>query len=965
MSSTAEPTTTNNPPKKNFKDTLNLPQTSFSMRAGAATREPEIQSFWRTQGVYEQSVAMRDIHKKFILHDGPPYLSSDKIHIGHALNKILKDIVTRYQFQRGYYSAYVPGYDGHGLPIENKVSQSIKGGRKAISEGELRQKCREFGQKSLAGQQENFKRLGVWGNWEHPYVTTDAAFEATQIKLFANMYERGHVYKGLKPVYWSPVSETALAEAEVEYDDHTSHSIYVGFTFDKKGLEQGKNIPAQMVDLLDEARAVIWTTTPWTMPANLALSVHPDFDYVLVTNERFGKLVIARDLLDAFATVTESGCLEPIATFKGENLELCEARHPFLDRSSVVLCGRHVTLDAGTGVVHTAPGHGMDDYVVCAQYDRTDLKDRPLGILSPLNHKGVFTEEVGEERLVGQFYEKANDMVLDILKEKNALLAHSTFVHSYPHDWRTHTPVIYRATEQWFVNIEGFREQALKAIKTVQWIPERGEGRMTSMVENRADWCISRQRVWGVPIPILYDADTHEVIFDQAIIDHWVKLFTEHTSDIWYRWSTEQLLAGLSDELKSKHKLNERRLEREMDIMDVWFDSGVTHTTVVDARKEELGDLPVELYLEGSDQHRGWFQSSLLTSVMLTEKAPYKRVLTHGFVLDANGRKMSKSLGNVVDPLTVINQYGADVLRLWVASVDYSVDVKIGKETIGQLVEVYKKVRNTVRYLMGNLFDFDPKTNTVPVEQLSKLDRYTLHRLQDVVGTLTDAFDEYTFHKYYQVLQNFCVVDLSQLYFDVAKDPLYTYPANHPMRRGIQTVLFELLKSMVPLLVPVMPHLAEDIWQNLPENQRFADIDSATLLDWPVVNTAYQFEADVKVMETLLAVREEVNMALETPRKEGQIGKPSETIVQIIPKAPETEKMLKNYGEANLELLMLTSGVSVANTVPDGDHLYVHSSETIDVVVDKADGVKCDRCRKYVGDRNQESHQLLCVGLND
>lgn len=952
--------------KKNFKDTLNLPKTGFSMRAGAATREPELQAWWREQGVYEASLNRRDKTKKFVLHDGPPYLSADKIHIGHALNKILKDVVTRYKYQRGYYSPYVPGYDGHGLPIENKVVKSIKGGRKAISEGELRAKCREFGKKNLDGQEENFKRLGIWGNWENPYVTTDGKFEACQIKLFANMFEKGHIYKGLKPVYWSPASETALADAEVEYADHTSHSIYVAFPFDAEGVEKGTQLSDGLKTLLADAKLVIWTTTPWTLPSNLAISVHPDFEYVLVEHAQWGKLVLAAELLDGFAKETECGCLEPIRSFKGSELELCEARHPFLSRKSVVLLGEHVTLDAGTGLVHTAPGHGMEDYTVCQQYDRALLKERPLGILSPLNNKGVFTDEVGDERLVGQFYEKANDIVLGILKENQALLGHKTFVHSYPHDWRTLTPVIYRATEQWFVSVDGFRDDALSAIQSVAWVPERGESRITSMVEGRSDWCISRQRVWGVPIPIMYDADTQEVIFDQEIINHWVGLFEEHTTDIWWTWSTEKLLEGLSSEIKTKHKLETRSVRREMDIMDVWFDSGVTHTAVVRARKEELGELPAELYLEGSDQHRGWFQSSLLTSVMLTGKAPYQQVLTHGFVLDANGRKMSKSLGNVIDPLTVINQYGADVLRLWVASVDYSVDVKIGKETIGQLVEVYKKIRNTARYLMGNLFDFDPTEHAVPVSELSLLDRHTLHRLQQVVGTLTDAFDGYSFHKYYQVLQNFCVVDLSQLYFDVAKDPLYTYPANHPERRAIQTVLYTLLTTLVPMLVPVLPHLAEDIWQNLPENQRFSDVKAAVLLDWPSVDSELVSESVAEKMNALLNVRDAVTMALETPRKAGDIGSPSETVVALQACELDLAKQLAQYGEQSLELLMLTSGVILVGaeeSLPE-ETLYVHQEASLSVAVLKADGVKCERCRKYVGQRNQSTHGAVCIGLD-
>ncbi len=941
---TASPQTT--PDKKALKETLNLPQTEFSMRANAANREPEIQAQWEANTVYEHACNQRKSSgaEPFVLHDGPPYLSGPNIHIGHALNKILKDIVTRFQYQRGHYAPYVPGYDGHGLPIENAVVKKIKGGRAAISPVELREKCRQFGLDNLKGQETHFKRLGVWGNWEQPYITTDKAAVAEQLRLFGQMMDKGYIYKGLKPVYWSPVSETALADAEVEYADHTSHSIYVGFKF-KSGISVDSDFKSEDIEeklskfdaLLTNTQFIIWTTTPWTLPSNLALSVHPRFEYVVAKTENHGKILVAKELLTDVIEKTEAGTYEELGTVTGKDLELVETQHPFLNQTSTVLCGEHVTLDAGTGVVHTAPGHGMDDYVICQNYDRDQLKSNPLGIVSYLNDKGVFRDDTPEPRIRGLFYEKANEVVLDILREKSALLGHSTFVHSYPHDWRTHTPVIYRATDQWFVNIGKVRNNALTAIDGTTFIPERGKTRIHTMVENRTDWCISRQRVWGVPIPAFYDKATKELVTHEALVPHIVSLVDEHGSDVWWAWDEAQLLADLPDAVKTELGLPERQLVKDTDIMDVWFDSGVTHTTVVQARNQELGDLPAQLYLEGSDQHRGWFQSSLLTSVMLRGTAPYEQVLTHGFVLDGDGRKMSKSQGNVIDPLKIINQYGADVLRLWVASVDYSVDVRIGNTIITQLVEVYKKIRNTVRFLLGNLSDFNPATDAIPQaewdEKLDLLDKYTLHRLSAVHSELTEAFNNYHFHKFSSMLQNFCVVDLSQLYFDVAKDILYTYPVDHPERRAMQTVLYEILKTLVPMLVPVLPHLAEDIWQNLPEHQRWNDAPSGVLLDWPELDIDVAKETNA--FTPYLAIRELANDAMESLRKAGTIGGGLEATLTIA--HPDT---------LNQNLLTKVCLVS---------QLSLNQGE-LSVIANAAQGEKCPRCWKVIDPTNPPTY---------
>lgn len=946
----------------NYKETLNLPQTAFKMKAGAATREVEIEKHWEDAKVYESLIASRNKAHKFVLHDGPPYLSSDKIHIGTALNKILKDVVTRYKSQQGFYTPYVPGYDGHGLPIENAVVKNIKGGRHAITEVELRKRCREFALANLKGQETNFKRLGVWGNWEKPYITIDAEFEATQIKVFGKIYEKGFVYKGLKPVYWCPTCETALADAEVEYGDHVSHSIYVKFpvkNLDKNGLDE------QFKTMLADASLVIWTTTPWTLPANLALAINPEFTYHLVKSQ-WGKLLVAEKLLPAFAKVVLSAeefaeyeligstdTFEAIAEFEGKELEGVIASHPFIDRDSPVLMGEHVTLDAGTGIVHTAPGHGMEDYLVVQQYNREQFKDNPLPILSPVDNSGKFTEEALIPELLGVPYHLGNPIVLEILKTKGALLHDSKFSHSYPHCWRCHKPVIYRATEQWFIDIEKFRADSLKAVDTVEWLPERGRNRIFSMVEGRGDWCLSRQRVWGVPIPIFYYEDNREVLITSEIIEHLYGLFKVHSSDIWWAQTAEELLAGLSADLKAKYGIGQRKLCKEMDIMDVWFDSGITHTAVVDARKDELGELPVEMYLEGSDQHRGWFQSSLLTSVMLYNKAPYRSVLTHGFVLDESGRKMSKSLGNVVDPNSVIKEYGADVLRLWVASVDYTSDVRIGKNTLHQMAEVYKKVRNSVRFLLGNLFDFDPAKDSIPYEKLSMLDRYTLHRLHHILGNITDAFEKWEFNRYCHEIQYLCMADLSSLYFDVTKDILYCDAADSHCRRAVQTVLYELLTVILPVLVPVTPHLAEDIWLSLPDTQKVKVAGqtpvSATLLPWPQVNAQYLNPELAQAFESLLAVKETVNQALEVPRSEGHIGKSLEAQVAVQFAEPSTKALLEKLSQPEREVLFNVSAVSLVESQPAVNSSQWHTTATgggATVYAMAAVDAKCIRCWK-------------------
>jgi len=921
--------------KVNYKDTLNLPTTDFKMKADAAVREVDIQKFWNENSIYEKNVAQRDKTNKFILHDGPPYLSSDKIHIGTALNKILKDIIVKYKSQQGFYSPYVPGYDGHGLPIENAVVKSIKGGREAITPTELRQKCREFAYKNLKGQEENFKRLGVLGNWENPYITIDAKFEAAQIEVFGEMAKRGYVYKGLKPVYWCASCETALAEAEVEYADHTSHSVYVKFKFE--GEEAKKAYEKAGIESDNPLYAVIWTTTPWTLPANLAISLNPKLEYVYVKRDN-EVYIFAQELLGSVSQSLEweENSYEIIGSVVGEKLELLKTRHPFMDRDSLIILGEHVTTDAGTGLVHTAPGHGLEDYEVGNKYK--------IGVLSPLNNKGIFTSEAG--KFEGMPYYKANGEIINELTEIGALLKHGEISHSYPHCWRCKHPVIYRATEQWFVNVAQYRQKALEAIDGVKWIPASGHQRIYNMVESRSDWCISRQRAWGVPIPVFYCDDCGESIITDETIKNVAEIFYKESSDAWTKYSTKELLpAGFKCP-----KCSSENLRKENDIMDVWFDSGVTHYAVVDARKDELGSTPVELYLEGSDQHRGWFQSSLLTSVAIKDRAPYQSVLTHGFVMAADGRKMSKSLGNVVEPQKIINSYGADVLRFWAASVDYTNDVKIGDNIVQQLVEVFKKVRNTVRFVLGNLYDFNPETDCISYDNLNEIDKFALHKLQILIEDVTNAFESYEFYRYYQLIQNFASVDLSALYFDIVKDRLYTAGKNSLSRRSSQTVLYEILHALVRMLVPVTPHLAEDIWQHIIPEQK-ANIESVLLTDWPKVNLQYKNEAINEKWEEIIKLREIVTKTIEPVRAEKKIGSSLETSVFVKINCPDLTKAFKTI-ESEMASIFITSQACILEGEEPQNLLNSHEEGVYKIYVTSAKGEKCGRCWKFFEELN-------------
>ncbi|MDD9897618.1 MAG: isoleucine--tRNA ligase [Candidatus Melainabacteria bacterium] len=961
-----------------YKDTIDLPETSFPMRGNGPVREPEFQTKWKEEDIYHKGLELRakEGADSFVLHDGPPYLSSERIHIGTALNKILKDIIIKYKTQRGFRVPYIPGYDSHGLPIENAVVKAIKGGRQAVTVPELRDKCRDFALNNLKGQEAKFKRLGILGEWDKPYVTLDPKFEAEQIKLFGEMAAKGYIYRGLKTVYWSYGAETALADAEVEYNDnHVSSAIHVKFPITE--------LPSSCPQELQGACFVIWTTTPWTIPGNMAICLGENIDYI-VAEDSGEKIVVAEALLEQVNKASEREFKASGSSFKGKDLKGIVCKHPLFDRPSPIIFGDHVTTDAGTGCVHTAPGHGQEDFMVGKEFG--------LEILCPVDGRGVYTSEAnsyefkstealeiaksknqsleaklnnlefngGELNFQGfHVIKQGNDLLISALKDSGALLALKKLTHSYPYCWRSKTPLLYRATEQWFASVDGFREQALTEIDKVNWIPERGRNRIYTMIQDRGDWCISRQRTWGVPIPAIYDMEdineqgNPKAILETEIIEHVAKIFAEEGSSSWYTKPIEELLPE-SFKLSLRGAKGDvaisERFRIETDTMDVWFDSGSTHRTVVEARAEEFGaKLPVDLYLEGSDQHRGWFQSSLLTSVACNGFAPYQSVLTHGFVVDEKGHKMSKSLGNVVDPDDVIKKFGADILRLWVASVDYSVEIKVGDNMFKQLSDIYRNFRNTSRYMLGNLHGFNPETDKVAYKDLWSLDKLILHRLQSLQEKLTEAFDNYQFFKYYQLIQNFCSVDLSAFYFDIIKDRLYTHGTKSLSRRAAQTVLAELLSAINRLLVPVLPHLAEDVYSHSPETikasyqgtQFFMKEGEGSILlsNWPEVNKDYVNGELANQWDKILEIREAANKEIETIRAEKVVGKSLEASLEI--KAPAASIELLKSIEAELNAVMIVSEVNLIE------------AEKLAIKASKFDGHKCVRCWKYFKEVNK------------
>ncbi|MBP3337651.1 MAG: isoleucine--tRNA ligase [Clostridia bacterium] len=916
---------------EDYGKTLNLPNTDFPMRANLPQREPEVLKKWNNEKLYEAILEKNKNKPSFILHDGPPYANGD-IHCGHTLNKILKDIIIRFKNMDGYCAPFVPGWDTHGLPIERQAIKKLGINRHEAGPVKFREACKEFAEKYVSNQREQFKRLGVIGDWENPYLTMKPEFEAEQIKIFGEMAKKGYIYKGLKPVYWCPTCETALAEAEIEYAEDKTASIFVKFlTKDDKGLFEG----------LGKVYFVIWTTTTWTLPGNVAISLNANFEYSLVKVAEDETYVLATELIDSVCEAAGIESYEVVKTFKGRDLELMTTQHPFIDRESVVIVGDHVTLDAGTGCVHTAPGHGVEDFVVCQNY-----KDIP--IIVPVDDKGYLNELAGEFN--GLYYAESNEKILEKLKEVNALLAVKEIVHQYPHCWRCNDPIIFRATEQWFASVEGFRKEALDAIKSVNWIPKWGEDKISNMVADRSDWCISRQRIWGVPIPIFYCKDCGKPLVNDDTINAIYELFKVEGSDAWW---THEALDILPKGTKCECGCGE--FTKEKDTMDVWFDSGSSYKSVL-AREGHY--FPADLYLEGNDQYRGWFQSSLLTSVATAGCAPYKEVLTHGFVLDKNDEKMSKSKGNGISPLDLIKQYGADVVRLWVISADYKCDVRISMDILKQMSEAYRKIRNTARFILGNIDGFDPNKDMVKDSELFEIDKYILSRLGDIVEKCIAAYRNYDFHIIYHTIHNFCVVDLSNLYLDVVKDRLYTEKADSVGRRAAQTAMYKILDALVRLLAPAICYTAEEIWQFMPHLDSH-DVKSVMLNDMPKAED-YPVDAELCAKwEKIIAIKNDVAKALELARNEKIIGHSLGAKVVVYADGENLE-LLKAI-EKDLVTYLIVS-YAEAKELANADEKAIAGETGIKTMVCQAPGEKCERCWMYSETVGKDSaHPTLCA----
>jgi len=918
-----------------YSKTLNLPETEFPMRANLPEREPKMLEYWRDHHIYDKKNSQSKEKPKFVLHDGPPYANGN-IHIGTALNKILKDIIVKYKSQQGYYAPYVPGWDTHGMPIEHAAIKILGLNRHELNPLDLRRECKQYALKCLDLQREDFKRLGVAGDWENPYVTLYPAYEAKQIEVFGEMAKKGYIYKGLKSVYWCTCCETALAEAEIEYAEKKSHSIYVKFPL----IDDQGNLPVGVNP--DKVFAVIWTTTPWTMPANVAISVHPEIDYawVEINDEIY---LLATKLIENVVKANNLGEYTVISTMKGSAIEGMVFSHPFFDRQSPIILGEHVTLEAGTGCVHTAPGHGQEDFEVGTKYG--------LPVINPVDPAGKFTSEAG--KFEGLFVEDANVPVIKELAALSLLLGKGSLKHQYAHCWRCKSPIIYRATEQWFASVDGFRQQALDAIANdVKWIPAWGEDRIHNMVADRQDWCISRQRVWGLPIPIFFCNKCNEHIINDETIEAVKELFHHEGSDAWWAKKPEEILP---QGFACPH-CNHGEFRKETDIMDVWFDSGSSHVAVLEQRPELKW--PADMYLEGSDQHRGWFQSSLLTSVATRGTAPYKAVLTHGFVVDGEGRKMSKSIGNTIYPQEVIQQYGADILRLWVASADYKGDIRISKEILKQLAEVYRKIRNTFRYILGNLNDFNPDTDKVAYDQLMESDRWALMRLEQVRGKVTQAYEDYEFHQLYHTVHNFCAIDLSAIYLDILKDRVYTALPCSTERRAAQTTMYEILDTLVKVMAPVLTFTSEEVWQHMPKPQAYPE--SVQLTDWPVAHPEYLDEALDDKWTKILEIRGEITKALETARRNKVIGHSLDAAVSLYAEG-EILTALTAVKE-DLTTLLIVSDVTLSDKLEKAPgEAYRAADMQLAVAIAPAQGVKCERCWIYSPTVHQDTeHPALC-----
>ncbi|MGN0459063.1 MAG: isoleucine--tRNA ligase [Eubacterium sp.] len=918
-----------------YNKTLNLPQTDFPMRASLPQREPEFLKRWNETDQYKKLMKANEGKPLFVLHDGPPYANGN-IHIGHALNKTLKDFIVRYKNMTGFQSPYVPGWDTHGLPTE--LAARKKAGISAesdISDLELRKICRDTALGFVDIQREGFKRLGCIGEWDNPYITLKKEFEQEQIKVFASMASKGYIYKGLKPVYWCPDCNTALAEAEIEYAEDPCHSIYVKFRVTD---DMGK-LTALGAEL-DKTYFVIWTTTTWTLPANVAICVGPNYEYSIIkANGEY--YVMATDL--APVAMQDAGITdyETVGIIRGSELEYMKTAHPFIDRTSLVIVGDHVTLESGTGCVHTAPGHGVDDFIVCKNYPE-------IPIVVPVDANGVLTEEAGQ--FAGLSTDDANKPIAEHLDKIGALFALKKIKHQYPHCWRCHNPIIFRATSQWFCSVDDFKDAAVKAAEDVKWYPAWGKDRLQSMVVERADWCISRQRKWGVPIPVIYCQDCGTEIIDEGVMNKVSDIFGEEGSDAWFAHDAEYFLP---DGFKCPHCGSAKGFDKEKDIMDVWFDSGSSHAAV--CKNRPYLKWPADVYLEGADQYRGWFQSSLLTSVAGGNGAPYKQIITHGWTVDGEGRKMSKSLGNGIAPQEVIDKYGADILRLWVASADYHADIRISPEILKQISDNYRKIRNTARYCLGNLYDFNPDTDIVPNEELEELDKYALMKLDEVLEIARNGYDEYEYHTTAHALHNFCVVDMSNFYFDVLKDRLYTKAPASRSRRAAQTVLYKVLDALTLVLTPILAYTCDEIWREMkhdssknPESPLFNEIPQADYID--------ANEEFIAKWDRIHEIRTDVQKALELARNEKIIGKPLEAKVNLFANGELAEFLNANVDA--LPEIFITSAVEIA----DGEGEFKGDVEGLSVTVSKADGEKCERCWKFSDTVGADAeHPTLCA----
>lgn len=904
-----------------LKDTLLMPKTKFPMRGNLPNKEPEFLKRWEEMDLYRKVLEKNAGKPSYVLHDGPPYANGN-IHIGHALNKILKDFIVKYKNMNGFVSNYVPGWDTHGLPIEQVlVNNGVD--RKSMPATKFRNKCKDYALKQVDKQRTDFKKLGVIGDWENPYLTLDPKFEAEQIRVFGKMVDKGYIYKGLKPIYWSPSSESALAEAEIEYRDHTSPSIYVGFELVSEDgvVEKG-------------TKFVIWTTTPWTLPANLGIAVHPDFEYqeVKVNGENY---LLAKERVNFLAEQFGWENFELGKTVLGKELEYLLCQHPFLDRTSTVILADYVTLDSGTGLVHTAPGHGVDDFIV-------GQGKYKLGVLSPVDNQGNLTEEAGQ--FAGQFVFDANKNIIAHLAETGALLKQENITHSYPHDWRSKKPIIFRSTPQWFCSIDAFRSELLDAVDRTKFYSEWGKPRLYNMIRDRGDWVISRQRVWGVPIPVFY-AENGEAILDNTLIEHVAKIFEVEGSNVWFYKDAKELLPEGYTHPGSPNG----EFTKEMDIMDVWFDSGTSHQGCC-ALRDDL-TYPADLYLEGSDQYRGWFNSSLITSVAISGEAPYKELVSAGFVMDGNGNKMSKSLGNVISPNDVGKQLGAEIIRLWSASVDYTQDVRISNDILKQVSETYRKIRNTFRFLLGNLFNgnFDNRTDLLSYDELEELDKYMVLKFEKVVAKVLDYYENYQFNSITTELINFFNVELSSFYLDYGKDILYIEAEKSHKRLSMLTVLYTVLSKSVRLLAPILSFTAEEVYDNMP----YEDAESVHLTDFPAKNLIDDAVLEAK-WDKLLEVRDDVNKALEESRNEKVIGKSLEAAVEIYSNDSEVVELLNSVD--NLHQLFIVSSVEVKEN--DG---VAYDLATVKVT--KAEGHRCERCWNIVEEVNEEGLCPRCASI--